>query len=285
MKKIIPLMILAAILFTVTAKAGMKNQVYTMGAFNERARVYIAADTVNVRSTPAMGNNIIDNLPAGFQVYIEKKSYATYIVDGLKAPWYQISYDGAKGHVHGFVWGGYISLAALPLKHNGKPSLILFAVKSVKNIGAIPVQAMIVSGASIVSKTGFDAIGIIAEDRSFGYSISAELHGSRGFSGISNVIILTFEYPACGYPFGSIVLLYNGSAILYGSRAISSVESGVYHSFTKFIFPDEKGGAKGNLVRVQTLENFDEAKKGYVLKEMKRTALPWTGSAFNERDR
>jgi len=35
-------------------------------------------------------------------------------------------------------------------------------------------------------------------------------------------------------------------------------------------------------VLVQTLENFDDGKKSYALKETKKTALSWTGNKFIE---
>jgi hypothetical protein len=253
-----------------------------MGAFENGALVFLAADTVNIRSAPVIGNNIIDNLPVGYQVRIDKKSDATYVVDGLKAPWYLVSYEGNKGPAKGYVWGGFLSIAALPVHYRGNAALFLFTIKSATNNGAIPVHAMIASGGKIVSAAVFDAIGILSGDRSFGYSISAELHGPRGFAGISNVITLEFNYGACGYPFGTIVLMYNGSEILYGYSAISTVESGVFHSLSKFIYPDEKGGVKKGLLLVQTLEDFNEAKKTYVLRETRKTILSWADNKFIE---
>lgn len=282
MKNKISIMILAVIHFTVFAVAGTKSGVYNMGIFKEGSPVFLAADTVNIRSAPAIGNNIIDNLPVGYQVKVEKKNDATYTVDGLKAPWYQISYTGVKGTVRGFVWGGFLSVAALPVHHNGKPSMILFAIKSAKNIGTIPVQAMIASGGKIVSKTSFEAIGILSEERTYDYTISAELHGPRDFSGVTNVITLDFNYPACGFPFGIVVLMYNGSGIISGPRSTNMVEGGVFHSFENFIFPDEKKGIKNGLVKIATHEEFDDAKKKYILKETKQSSCTWTGTRFTD---
>ncbi|HNW28429.1 MAG TPA: SH3 domain-containing protein [Spirochaetota bacterium] len=278
MKKITALLVL----LTINAFGGTKLQHYNMGAFENGALVFLAADTVNIRSAPVIGNNIIDNLPVGYQVRIDKKSDATYVVDGLRAPWYLVSYEGNKGPAKGYVWGGFLSIAALPVHYRGNPALFLFTIKSAKNTGSIPVHAMIASGGKIVSTAVFDAIGILSGDRSFDYSISAEIHGPRGFTGISNILTLEFNYGACGYPFGTVVLMYNGSEILYGYSAISTVESGVFHSLSKFIFPDEKGGAKNGLVLVQTQEDFDEAKKSYVLKETRKSILSWTGKRFSD---
>jgi hypothetical protein len=282
MKKLIPVMILFAITFRVHADAGTKLQVYNMGAFEKGALVFLAADTVNIRSAPAIGNNIIDNLPVGYQVVIEKQSDETYTVDGLKASWYQVSYTGGKGAVRGFVWGGFLSVAALPVQHNGNPALVLFAIKSAKNTGTIPVQVMIASGGKIVSKTSFEAIGILSGERTFGYTIAAEIHGSRGFTGVTNVITIDFNYPACGFPFGVVVLMYNGSELICGPHSSNMVEGGVFHSFENFIFPDEKKGVKNSLVSVKTLENFDEAKKKYILKESKKSVRQWTGTRFTD---
>ncbi|MBP7736054.1 MAG: SH3 domain-containing protein [Spirochaetes bacterium] len=282
MKKIIPAMILFLIHFTVYANAGTKMQVYTMGAFEEGALVFLAADTVNIRSVPAIGNNIIDNLPVGYQVKVEKRSDATYTVDGLKASWYQVSYNGAKGFLRGFVWGGFLSVASLPVQYKGNPAIILFAIKSAKNTGTIPVLAMIAGGGKIISKTSLEAIGILDGDRAFSYTIAAELHGNRGFAGVSNVITLDFNYPACGFPFGTIVLVYNGSEIICGPHSLNMVEGGVFHSFENFIFPDEKKGIKNGLVKIMTHEEFDDAKKKYILKETKQSSCAWTGTRFTE---
>ncbi len=280
--KITALLLMMMAIPAINAQAGTKIQVYNMGAFNEGALVFLAADTVNIRSTPAIGNNIIDNLPVGYQVKVEKKSDLNYNVDGLKAPWYQVSYSSSKGPVRGYVWGGFLSIAALPVQYDGKQALILFTIKSAKNIGTIPVQAMIACGGKIVSKTGFDAIGILSDDRMYGYNISAELFGSRGFTGVSNVITLDFNYPACGYPFGIIVIIYNGAEIICGPYSLNTIESGVFHSLEKFVFPDEKGGVRNSLVSIKTHEDFDEVKKNYVLKKTTKTTLTWTGRKFED---
>jgi hypothetical protein len=60
-------------------------------------------------------------------------------------------------------------------------------------------------------------------------------------------------------------------------------ESGVFHSISKFVFPDEKGGIKNGLLLVHTVENFDEAKKATSLRKPARPA--WPGQGKNSANR
>jgi hypothetical protein len=269
-----------ALLLAVSPAAAQTAGVYNLGSFETGSVVFLAADTVNVRSGSGTTAGIIDNLPVGYRVSIMKKTDAVLTIDGLSAPWYQVRYTTASGPRSGYIWGGLLSLAALPVSHNGKPALLLIAIKRAGHDGAIPVRALLASGGKIVSETEFAAIGILDGDGSFSYSVSAALHGGRGFAGITNVIEVRFDYPACGYPFGTVVLMYDGKRIMYGHRAVSMVEGGVFHDITKFIFPDEKGGVANSLVAVEEVEEFDERKQAYRHRKTNRTVHAWDGSSF-----
>jgi hypothetical protein len=254
---------------------------YERGAFENGALVFLAADTVNIRSTPAMANNIIDNLPVGYQMTVMQKAAATSAWDGLTAPWYLVRYTTPAGTRNGYVWGGFLSIAALPIRYAGKSALVLIVIKGAGANGRVPVQAMVVSDARIVSGISFDAIGLLSAAGTFEYTVSAELSGARGFNGISNVITLSFDYPACGFPFGAIVLLYDGKEIIYGTRAAGMIESGVFRSTSRYIFPDEKEGLANSLVCVETGEKYDDARKKYVAASTKRVIHVWEGKKFS----
>jgi hypothetical protein len=270
-----------ALLIAIPSLAAPTVSVYNLGSFENGSVVFLGADTVNIRSGPGTDKSVLDNLPVGYQVTIVKKADTVFTVDGLAAPWYLVSYTTASGSRTGYIWGGFLSLAALPVAYKEKPALILLVIKKAGPNGGIPVSALIACGGKIVAGTEFHAIGIPEGNGAFTYSVSATLHGGRAFTGITNVIEARFEYPACGYPFGTVILMYDGNRIMYGNRAVSMVEGGVFHDITKFIFPDEKGGIRNSLVSVETVEEFDERKREYRHKKTNRTVHTWDGAAFS----
>jgi hypothetical protein len=265
----------------IPAFAAITIGVFNLGGFENGSVVFLAADTVNIRSGPGTDTSAIDNLPAGFQVAVVQKTGVLFTVNGLTAPWYLVNYTTEAGQRSGYIWGGFLSLAALPVQYQGRPALVLLVIKSAGANGSIPVQAMIASGGRIVNEIQFDAIGILDRNGTFNYSVSAALHGGRGFAGVENIIETSFNYPACGYPFGIVVLMYDGKRLIYGTRAISMVESGVFHDITKFIYPDEKGGVKNSLVSVETVEQFDQQKNDYRVSKTNRTVHAWDGATFS----
>ena len=62
--------------------------------------------------------------------------------------------------------------------------------------------------------------------------------------------------------------------------APSVSEAGVFHMFSKFIFPDDKGGKKNLLILQEKHEEFDEKKQDYRLTKKENKIFHWNGKKF-----
>lgn len=254
---------------------------YQLGTFQNGSIVRLSADRVNIRSTPSLSGSVIATLPIGTKLRINSKSDASSTIDRLTAPWYGVSFGDKSAEKKGFVWGGLLSVASLDLRGTGKEELILAGL-AVTPDKSITCRAILLRGGTVSGKVEFDPPGLLNQDGTYDYSVTGELYGGRGLKGVANVIALSFNYPACGYPFGTVLIIYDGKALYNGVKTLSMVEAGVFHVISKPVFPDEMEGVKDRVVIVTTHEEFNDESKEYRVTKIEKKIYRWEGKSFSE---
>ncbi|MCU0846659.1 MAG: hypothetical protein MUD12_02085 [Spirochaetes bacterium] len=274
---------LVMIMITMDASAGAISEYFGMGSFEEGAEVRVFFDRVNVRSRPDIKDGgVISCLGRFSRVKILKKHENTHSVDGFVSSWYEVSFSAGGKPARGYVWGGFFSIVELPVMMESKKGFFAAGMKSRGNGKSLAVEAVLVIGDRETARIEFDPIYIPSAAGTFDYSVSGEIFDGRGLPGIRNVMDLRFMYPACGYPFGSVIILYDGKNLVRGFRTNNMTEAGVFHEFSRLVFPDEKDGIRDRLVYIETGEDFDEVKKEYILKRFKKTVYRLNGGKFEE---
>jgi hypothetical protein len=213
-------------------------------------------------------------------VNIIKDTKTLTAINGLPASWYHVSFTHRGARKTGYIWGGLLSLASLPVTIGGKPAYILYGLSGYSKNSSFKSAAKLVQGSSILSQVSFDPIQMPAGEGPYSYSVRGTSYGSRGFEGIENIIILSFAYEACGYPNGDVLVILRGRKLFYGMETQSVAEAGIFHYTTILTFPDEKGGVKNRLLHTVDEEAFDEKANKYKLVKRTRKRFTWNGNKF-----
>ena len=266
-------------LLVVASPTTVRDDSFRLGAFENGAAVRLAGDRVNIRSTPSLSGAVVATLPIGTPLRISAKSDASTVIDRLKAPWYGVSFRHGGKEKTGFVWGGLLSVASLDLKGPGGDGIILTGL-SVTPEKRLTCRVVLLRGGTIAGKAEFEPPGLLNEDGTYDYSVTGEIQGGRGLKGVARVIALTFNYPACGYPFGTAYVMHDGTGLHFGVTTLSVVEAGVFHVTSSAVFPDEKEGVKDSVVVVTTHEDFNEESKEYRVTKIEKKTHRWEGKGF-----
>lgn len=213
------------------------------------------------------------SLRPGTSVQVLEKSAKNATVNGFEDFFYKVKVAPQPGiavPVTGIIWGGYLSKSAIP---QGKAMLILAISGKGKDKVEKNAKALLIDNGNVLSETSFDPIEL-AESHSYSYSISASKFASDGFTGKPPITLFRFEYGACDYPYGDVLISTVGNKVRF---LLKEVDSGNETGGTghEFVLPNQKGGAKNKLIVVRTTENIEEKKK-----QTTRRVYQWNGAQF-----
>lgn len=213
------------------------------------------------------------SLRPGTSVQVLEKLKKKETVNGFEDVFYKVKVaqqSGVAVPVTGQVWGGYLSKSAMP---QGSAMLILAISGKGKDKVEKNAKAILIDKGNVISEASFEPIEI-AEAHSYGYSISASKFDSSGFTGKPAITTFRFQYGACDYPYGDVLISTVGNKVNFLLKEVDSGNEtgGTSH---EFILPGQKGGAKDKLIVVRTTENIEEKKK-----QTTRKIYQWNGAKF-----
>ncbi len=213
------------------------------------------------------------SLRPGTSVQVVEKLAKSATVNGFEDFFYKVKVppqSGVTAPITGIIWGGYLSKSAIP---QGKAMLILAISGKGKDKVEKNAKAILVDNGSVLSEASFEPIGL-TESHSYSYSIFASKFPSDGFTGKPPITRFRFEYGACDYPYGDVLISTIDNKVRFLLREVDSGNEtgGTSH---EFLLPNQKGGAKNKLIVVRTTENIEEKKK-----QTTRRAYRWNGANF-----
>jgi hypothetical protein len=259
--------------------ADMKS-VYNYG-FIENTETLVFGDKVRVRNSPSVSDdNIIDSLYIGDKITVINKSNTSMSIDGYKEYWYRISYFNKNNkRSEGYIWGGFLSIGYVADKNR----LFLIGIRKYNSEHGFTAECRFVVNSRITSSISFEPhyLPDSKNENTYEYSVSAEISGNRGLTGLDNVLKIFFNFEACGYPRGNIWIGYAGNKLYYISKDISVSEAGVFYVEEKFIFPDNVPGRRDRVMLINETYDFDENLNDYKLSEKKETEFIWRNYKLN----
>lgn len=224
-----------------------------------------------LKSAPSATASTLETLPAGVALMVVSKDNGSQNVNGLLDCWYKVKTSGGKT---GFLWGGSLSKASISTPTSGM--LLLNIEGTGKGKVEKAAKAILVKDGKIVSETKFRPIEL-AESNTFGYSIGVSKFPSTALANKPFIARFTFQYGACDYPFGDILVAVVDNKVLRVMEQQGSGNEEGGQSFS-YILPGDKGGKPNSLVIETTTENFSEKRK-----KTTRKTFFWSGNSFQER--
>ncbi|MBY0547094.1 MAG: SH3 domain-containing protein [Candidatus Obscuribacterales bacterium] len=231
---------------------------------------YTVLPSTELKSAPKSSAAAVTKLPPGTPLTVVSKSEASQGVNGFLDSWYQVKTKDAKT---GYIWGGNLSKAALSL---GPTGLLLLTIEGTGTSKTEKQsRAILVRDGKLISEAKFSPIEL-PESHVFSYSVTALKFPTKGFNGNPTIARFAFDYGACDYPYGDILVGVTGDKV---THLMELREAGNETGGTGFdyILPTMKGGKPNSLIIDTTTENFEEKKKSKT-----RAVYTWSGSKFTK---
>lgn len=238
------------------------------GEIKAGKKTYTVAASSKLTSAPKDSAATIATLSIASPLQVVSKDEASKTVNGFLDSWYKVTTNDKKT---GFIWGGNLSKSALQLSAT---DTLLLTIEGTGNANVNKqARAVLVRNGKFVSECKFKPIEM-PESHTFSYSLGATKLPTKGFSGSPTIAKFRFEYGACDYPFGDVLIGVVNDKVTHLMEFIS-VGNEQGGASSEFILPTMKGGKPNSLIVVDTTENYQEKKK-----TTKRQVYSWSGTQF-----
>jgi uncharacterized protein YgiM (DUF1202 family) len=242
---------------------------------------YLLADNVNVRATPSSKGSIVINLPIGTAVKIVEKSDKQLRINGFKTNWYKVSFKAENKAITAYVWGGLIAEGSV-MSANSKVRF-LYGIASFKTgyeaeMGAE--QAMIQVRAC-KNKQQLSKIELRNAGNYLNIYHWLGNYGNKGLENVEDILEFGESKRMCAGLNAYNMIFWTGKKLVYATALYPGVDA-PYYASDNLIFPSDKGGEKGKIIKEQIEGWYDDEKEVDVIERHKRVEYIWTGEKLKQ---
>jgi len=199
---------------------------------------------------------------------------------GLTTPWVQVSLETPSGVVLGFLPGRYLALTSFEM---GTDSIFMFGITDFDDESSDFLgSGKLVSGGTVIAVCPYEPVSVGMETGSYHYSVSSLPADPSGLRGVLHIAMVSFDYPACGFPSVTVPFLWTGSELAAGPEAVSMSEAGIFHYNAQILLPSDQGGVDEALVLTGISERWDDESDGYVEERRTVRLFTWDEGGFTE---
>ncbi len=281
MKKLLFLFNLLIATATMSAQTEEENSVNASIAQWNLGDAFTLVSDANVREKPSTQSKALVQLPIATAIKIEQVMTDSFTVNGFRAPWCSISYDGGKKK--GYLWGGFIATVVLKMTNTYDDTEGVLFLGGVgtwdEKKSRMTMQLRAAKDGKELSKVEFSTQGDL------GYNCTLKKETEGGLRKVSKVLTFSTGYDACGYPWGNNLIFFTKDKKLVKVLSTESVaDAGVFYSSENYILPNDKGGIS-NLVIV-TSDNAEMMEKNGEYEATKQkysiTLYKWDGAKLQK---
>lgn len=226
----------------------------------------LIGNKVRVRAKPDTKAEAIAELSIGSEITPTAQTDTKLTQDGVEAPWYKVTFSKEGKRTEGYIWGNLIAKSFSVSKEG---LVFLYGIGPVKKDQGYEQF----SSQLRVAKDGKElAKLIVAEGVPFASRAEVKAHGSRGFSGVQNVISVHFMQEYCGGKGNTVYFFWNGKTLSMVHSTIDGADAPVY-AIETLTFPDDMGGKSDQLYIVREHGDHDNPKD----KKIEKFWLKWNG--------
>lgn len=240
--------------------------------------VVVLADTAYIRSLPAKNGQKLHLVTAGTRlVFLQQEE--SQKISGFSAPWARVRYinNGVAGE--GYIWKGLLALGSY--KRNqlqflyGLDHSLPDKDKEMPGTWYARVKALDSSNKVLDSKTWQLASG---EALSF---TEGKVLGGMGLDSLQAIVRVYFSGEACAIPDDYYYFGWNGTHLLSLPGKTDISDAGVFHHTEMLLFPSEKGGQPGKIIKLiedeEVLDEVDKQGKERTKTTRSRATYSWDG--------
>lgn len=242
--------------------------------FSENARLF---------ETPSESSTVVCALPVGTEVFRLAAVDIQHTSDGFSSTWMQGSCELGGERFQGYIPMSWLALTSQEL---GADTLLLFGIDSGDPLtGRFVGVAKVVSGGRMLwGVTFYPPNTDFGGSAGYGYGVSSRRLDPEGFSGVEDLVMLSFLYEACGYENRDVLLTWTGKYLAAGIAASRVTEAGIFHYTEEILLPGTDPSLADLVSIVSTSEEFDDAAGEYFTVNTDTTTWMWNGIEFIERD-
>lgn len=279
--RFLALLIFIFISFTSRAQTPWREDYTIWQSYDSAAQWYVYAAKAMIRETASAEGLLIDSVSAGTILtgtgFVKKNTVAR----GIHAPWIKIRYKKENAEKTGYVWLGSIAFKNLT---KGDTSFIygIDKVTSKKIVADDYTEYSLHIGVkAIYNNTVLDEKKwVIPGDESSSYA-EAKLLGDMGLQNTHEVLRINIGGEACGIPTNYYYHGWNGQRFFELPAKYSVGDAGVFYHSETLLFPTEKGGKPGYIIKLmeeeEVLEEETETKPAKVKKKTGKEIFAWNG--------
>ena len=226
----------------------------------------LIGNKVRVRAKPDTKADAIAELSIGSEITPTQQTDARMTQDGVEAPWYKITFSKEGKKTDGYVWGNLIA-KGFAVSKDGLVFLYgIGPVKKDQNFEQFTSQVRVARDGKELAKL------VIPEGVPFASRAEMKVYGSRGFTGVQNIMSVHFMQEYCGGKGNTMYVFWNGKELNSVHSTIDGADAPVYATET-LTFPDDKGGKADQLFVVREHGDHDNPKA----KQIEKFWMQWNG--------
>ncbi len=257
-----------------------KYTVWQLEATNEAKMIYAPA---NVRSAAGTKFPVIDSLHAGDTITVKSNSNKFLTLKNIVAPWIWIDYVKNGTKKQGYIWAGLLAIGYAI----DDEATYLFGIDRIIEqkekrteyyTGNIFKTALkVIKKGALVAQKNRDI-----EDNESVSHVDLKLLGDPKLTNVKQVARIMTSGEACGIYTNYYYAGFTGNSFLDLPGKSTVSDAGVYWHIETILFPSEKGGKAGKLIKIteegtaddeETDANTTKYKTSY-----KTETFVWTGS-------
>ena len=250
---------------------------YWYGDFTDD-RTVVFSNTAVILSYPDIDCSQGVRLPMGTELGITGSSGKDSLPDGMPFYWYEATFEYDGVECTGYIPGPDLAMTSLVL---GDDTLFVFTVTGFNyEEDCFIAAARIISSDEILAEQVFRPVSAGYGESPYSYCIRGMELQADGFTGIENLISLSFIYEACGYENRDVLFAWTGTDLIMGPHASSQFDAGCYNFNETFVLPTDSCGVNNQVTIEGVLEEWEDDADGYV--EIQRTSVTyiWNGEVF-----
>ena len=252
---------------------------YWYGDFTDD-RTVVFSNTAVILSYPDIDCSQGVRLPMGTELDITGSSGKDTLPDGMPFYWYEAAFEYNGAECTGYIPEPDLAMTSLAL---GGDTLFVFSVNGFNSEEhCFIAAARVISSDEILAEQVFRPVSAGSGQFPYDYCIRGMELQADGFTGIENLIELSYIYEACGYENRDVLFAWTGTDLIMGPHASSQFEAGCYSFNETFVLPTDSCGADNEVTIEGVLEECEDDADGYVETQRTSVTYTWNGEVFEE---